>query len=62
LNGENQFPPTFDKSTIECPQIEVHCLKLVHLGLHLPKCHPCKMNENYVLKKKDLNYHEIEKE
>ncbi len=38
--GESECPPTTDKSTIECPQIEALCLWLVYLRLRLPECHP----------------------
>ena len=48
LNEENECPPTFDKSTIECPQNEVLYLWLLYLRFDLPKCHPCKRDENLV--------------
>ena len=39
-NVENECPPIVDKSTIECPQIEVLYTWLAYLRFDLPTCRP----------------------
>ena len=56
LNEENECPPIIDKSTIECPQIEVLYTWLVYLRFDLLKCHPL-INEKSMNSKKACYLH-----
>ncbi len=51
LNVESECPPITDKSTIECPQIEVLYIYIVFLRFDLPTCRPL-INEKNMNSKK----------
>jgi hypothetical protein len=52
-NEESECPPIIEKSTIECPQIEVLYTWLVYLRFDLPTCHPL-INEKSMTFKNDI--------